>query len=442
MGKGNAENNSTKVYAKESTRDIEVPDTAHKINTDSWVQVAFVLTSGVTGAFVLGYSGTIMVPLGWVGGVVGFILANAISFHANALVSKLHEHGGVKHIRYRDLAGYVYGKKAYSLTWIMQYINLFMINTGYIILAGSSLKAFYILFRDDDLMKLPYFIAIAGVACGMFAICVPHLSALGIWLGVSVVLTVIYSVIAVVLSIKDGLRSPARDYSVPGEGASKIFTTIAATAGLVFAFNTSMIPEIQATIREPVVKNMMKALYFQFTIGAIPFFVVVFVGYWAYGSSTGTYLLNNVNGPVWVKGVANIAAFFQGVITLHIFASPMYEYVDTVYGIKGSSLNTKNLSFRILVRGGYLIFNTFVAALLPFLGDFISLTGAASILPLTFILANHMYLVAKENKLTSIEKLWHWFNIVFFSIVSLAATIAAIWLIVDHSRTYHVFADM
>ncbi|KAE9594345.1 putative amino acid transporter, transmembrane domain-containing protein [Lupinus albus] len=245
MGKGNPKNNSSKVYAKESATDIEVPDTAHKINSDSWVQVAFVLTTGVTGAFVLGYSGTIMVPLGWVGGVVGLVLANAISFHANALVAKLHEHGGIKHIRYRDLAGYLYGKRAYSLTWIMQYINLFMINTGYIILAGSSLKAFYILFRDDDLMKLPHFIAIAGVACGMFAICVPHLSALGIWLGVSVVLTIIYSVIAVVLSIKDGLRSPARDYSIAGEGASKIFTTIGATASLVFAFNTSMIPEIQ-----------------------------------------------------------------------------------------------------------------------------------------------------------------------------------------------------
>lgn len=32
------------------------------------------------------------------------------------------------------------GRKAYSLTWGLQYVNLFMINTGYIILAGSALK--------------------------------------------------------------------------------------------------------------------------------------------------------------------------------------------------------------------------------------------------------------------------------------------------------------
>lgn len=77
---------------------------------DSWFQVAFILTSGVNSAYVLGYSGSIMVPLGWIGGVVGLVLATAISLYANALIAKLHEFGGTRHIRYRDLAGYIYGK--------------------------------------------------------------------------------------------------------------------------------------------------------------------------------------------------------------------------------------------------------------------------------------------------------------------------------------------
>jgi hypothetical protein len=51
-----------------------------------------------------------MVPLGWIGGVVGLILATAISLYANALIAMLHEFGGTRHIRYRDLAGYIYGK--------------------------------------------------------------------------------------------------------------------------------------------------------------------------------------------------------------------------------------------------------------------------------------------------------------------------------------------
>lgn len=71
--------------------------------------MSFILTTGVNSVFVLGYSGTIMVPLGWAPGVIGLILAAAISFYANTLIAKLHELGGKRHIRYRDLAGHIYG---------------------------------------------------------------------------------------------------------------------------------------------------------------------------------------------------------------------------------------------------------------------------------------------------------------------------------------------
>eukprot|EP00261_Vitis_vinifera_P038845 XP_019080088.1 PREDICTED: proline transporter 2 isoform X2 [Vitis vinifera] len=394
---------------------VEIPETAHQISKDSWLQVGFVLTTGINSAFVLGYSGTTMVPLGWAGGVIGFLLAAGISLYANSLVAKLHEFGGKRHIRYRDLAGYIY---------------------------GQALKAVYVLFRDDGGMKLPYFIAIGGFVCAIFAIGIPHLSALGIWLGFSTCLSLIYIVIAFVLSLTDGIKAPSRDYSIPGTEASKVFSIIGAAANLVFAFNTGMLPEIQATIRQPVVKNMMKALYFQFTAGILPLYAVVFMGYWAYGSTTSTYLLNSVSGPVWVKTMANLAAFLQTVIALHIFASPMYEYMDTRYGITGSTLSFRNLSFRILVRGGYLAINTLVSAMLPFLGDFMSLTGAISTFPLTFVLANHMYLVAKDKKLNSLQKLWHWLNVCFFGCMSIAAAVAALRLIAVDSKTYNLFADL
>jgi len=62
-----------------------------------------------------------------------------------------------------------------------------------------------VLFRDDHAMKLPHFIAIAGLICAVFAIGIPHLSALGIWLAVSTILSLIYIVVAIVLSVKDGI---------------------------------------------------------------------------------------------------------------------------------------------------------------------------------------------------------------------------------------------
>ncbi|KAH0928474.1 LOW QUALITY PROTEIN: hypothetical protein HID58_014201, partial [Brassica napus] len=418
--------------------DLEIPETAHQISSDSWFQVAFVLTTGINSAYVLGYSGTVMVPLGWIGGVVGLLLATAISLYANSLIAKLHEFGGKRHIRYRDLAGFIYGKKMYRVTWGLQYVNLFMINCGYIILAGSALKAVYVLFRDDSVMKLPHFIAIAGVVCALFAIGIPHLSALGIWLGVSTILSLIYIVVAIVLSVKDGVNKPSRDYNIQGSSVDKIFTITGAAANLVFAFNTGMLPEIQATVKQPVVKNMMKALYFQFTAGVLPMYTVTFIGYWAYGSSTSTYLLNSVSGPLWVKALANISAFLQSVISLHIFASPTYEFMDTKYGIKGSPLALKNLLFRTVARGSYIAVSTLLSALLPFLGDFMSLTGAISTFPLTFILANHMYVVAMNDKLSPVQKLWHWLNVCFFGLMSLAAAIAAVRLIAVDSKNFHI----
>ncbi|KAH0691953.1 hypothetical protein KY289_019311 [Solanum tuberosum] len=421
---------------------VIIPETAHQVSNDSWFQVGVVLSMGVNSAYALGYSGTIMVPLGWIGGVVGLVMSTIVSLYASALMAKLHEVGGKRHIRYRDLAGFLYGRTAYLLIWALQYANLFLINIGYVIMSGSALKAFYMLFRDDHMLKLPHFIAIAGVACILFAIATPHLSALRIWLGFSTLFMILYLTIAFVLSVQDGVKAPPRDYHIPGSGDNKIWAIIGAIGNLFFAFNTGMIPEIQATVRAPVVDNMLKALYFQFTIGVVPVHAVTYMGYWAYGSKSSSYLLYNVSGPVWLRGLANIAAFFQSIITLHIFASPTYEYLDTKYRISGSVLAFRNLSFRTVVRGGYLAITIFLSALLPFLGDFMSFTGAISTIPLTFILPNHMYIVAMRKQISSLQKSWHWFNILFFSCIAVAALVASVRLIAMDSKTYHAFADL
>lgn len=81
-------------------------------------------------------------------------------------------------------------------------------------------------------------------------------------------------------------------------------------------------------MRPPVVPNMMKALYFQFTVGVLPMYAVTFMGYWAYGSDTSAYLLNNVNGPIWVKTFANISAFLQTVIALHVRIFYFYSFLS------------------------------------------------------------------------------------------------------------------
>nr|GMC59124.1 proline transporter 2-like isoform X1 [Ipomoea batatas] len=422
--------------------DVEKSDSSHQDGQDSWLQAGIVLTTGLNSAYALGFAGTVMVPLGWIGGVVGFVLANAISLYASCLLAKLHEFGGKRHNRYRDLAGFIYGKTAYLVIWGLQYTNLFLVNVGYLILGGHALKAFYVLFSDDHQMKLPHFIAIAGVGCALFSIGIPNLSAMRAWLWVSTLLSVVYMCATFILSLKDGINSPPRDYAIPGTTASKAFTTICGVGNVLLVFNSGMIPEIQATVRPPAVKNMMKALYFQFTLGVLPMFAVTFVGYWAYGSSSSSYLLSNVHGPTWIKAVSNVFAFLQAIISMHIFASPTYEFFDSKFEIQGSVLVPRNLAFRTALRGGYIALTAFVSALLPFLGDFMSLASALSVLPLTFVVSNHMYLVAEEGKLSSLQKRWHWLNVGLFSCFCVVMLVAAIHLIALDSKTYSVFADL
>lgn len=68
-------------------------------------------------------------------------------------------------------------------------------------------QAMYVLFRADNALKLPYCIAIAGFVCALFAFGIPHLSALRIWLGISTFLSLIYIIVAFVLSLSDGTES-------------------------------------------------------------------------------------------------------------------------------------------------------------------------------------------------------------------------------------------
>jgi len=83
-----------------------------------------------------------------------------------------------------------------------------------------------------------------------------------------------------------------------------------------------------------------------------------------------------------------------------------------------------------------------VAALFPFLGDFMILTGALSTFPLTFVLANHMYIKVKGNDLSFLQKSWHWANVWLFALLAVAGSVAAVRFIIIDYKTYHIFANL
>ncbi len=67
------------------------------------------LVAASDSSYVLGYSYLIMAHLGWIAGPIIMFLLIVVSFNNNCLLGSLHETGGKRQIRTRDLAHYIYG---------------------------------------------------------------------------------------------------------------------------------------------------------------------------------------------------------------------------------------------------------------------------------------------------------------------------------------------
>ncbi|XP_021720187.1 proline transporter 2-like [Chenopodium quinoa] len=419
----------------------EAPISAHAIGNDSWQQVSLLLVTGFNCGWILSFSNLMMVPLGWTWGIVVLVLIGLASAYANWLLAGFHFIQGQRFIRYRDIMGHLFGKHMYYVTCFLQFSTFVLTNMGYILLGGRSLKEINLVFSDTT-MRLQYFIIITAVTYFLFSFTVPNLSALRIWLGAATILTFTYIVVILVTTINDGKSNKQRDYEVKGSTMDKVFNALAAISAIVLSSNSGLLPELQSTLRKPVVKNMRKALYAQFTFGIMVYYGVTLVGYWAYGSDVPDYLPKALSGPKWAKILINSAVFLTNVISQHMFFQPVHEALDTRF-LKAEEgvYSRENLKRRFLLRALLFAGTTVVAAALPFMGYFISLLGSFTLVTLTFIFPSMIFIKVKGKSARIGQKAWHWTIIFIFSLVAMATTIASFILIIHNVRSYHFFAD-
>ena len=60
-----------------------------------------------------------------------------------------------------------------------------------------------------------------------------------------------------------------------------------------------------------------------YLIGTLPFLLISFIGYWAYGNGVGYNILYSNSGPTWAIALAYVAAAAQIVVSFHV--SPLPE---------------------------------------------------------------------------------------------------------------------
>ncbi|CAO2840522.1 unnamed protein product [Amaranthus hypochondriacus] len=419
----------------------EDPASAHVIGSDSWMQVALLLVTSYNCGWILSFSNLMLVPLGWIWGIVCLVLVGLLSAYANWLLAGFHFIEGKRFIRYRDLMGHLFGKKMYYITWVFQFPLFILGNMGFILLGGKALKELHLVFSDTT-MRLQYFIIITGVAYFIFSFVVPNLSSMRIWLGVSAILTFSYIGAVLVLTVNDGKSNKQINYEIKGSTMDKVFYAFGAISAIMLSNNPGMLPEIQSTLRKPAVKNMRRALCAQFSIGLIIYYGVTIVGYWAFGSNVPDYLPKALNGPKWVKVLINIAVCLLNIFSQHMFLQPVHEFLDTKFlKLEEGIYSRENLKRRFILRALLFTGNTFVAAAIPFMGYFIGLLGSFTLVALTFIFPSMIFIKIKGKTASVEHKAMHWAIIFVFSLLGVATTISAFRLVIQSVSYYHFFAD-
>lgn len=414
---------------------------AHAVDKDSWQQVGVMLVTGFNCAYVLSFSNLMLVPLGWAWGITSLVIMGAFAYYANWLLADFHVIDGHRFIRYRDIMGYVFGRKMYYITWFLQFATLLLGNMGFVLLGGRALKEINSEFSDSP-MRLQVYIIITGVIYFIFASLVPTMSAMRNWLATSAILTVTFDVILLAILVKDGRRNTKKDYHINGSEANKVFNAFGAIAAILVCNTSGLLTEIQSTLRKPAVTNMRKALTLQFTVGLAVYYGVSIVGYWAYGSSVSEYLPAELSGPRWAKVLINTTAFLQSIVSQHMFVAPIHEALDTKFlRLEESLFSRDNILLRFSLRAVVFGINTFVTALFPFMGDFVNLFGSFTLFPLTFVFPSMVFLRVKRNIANGGQKAWHWANVVLFSLLSIVTTAAAVRLILNNAQIYKFFAD-
>ncbi|RCV28674.1 hypothetical protein SETIT_5G421600v2 [Setaria italica] len=427
--------------------DYTVSATAHAVDSDSWQQVGLLLVIGFNCAYVLSFSNLMMAPLGWGWGVACLLLVGAAAWYANWLLAGLHFVDGQRFIRYRDLMGFVFGRKMYYITYFLQFATLLLCNMGFILLGARALKAINVEFTHSP-ARLQWFITATGIIYFAFAYFVPTISAMRNWLATSAALTLAYDVALLAILIRDGKSNNNQKIQRPWQPIREGVQRAGRVAAILVCNTPGLLPGDtglnyrSSTVREPSVRGMRRALLLQYTAGAAGYYGISVAGYWAYGSAVSEYLPNQLGGPRWAVVLINAAAFLQSVVSQHLFVVPIHEAMDTqLQRLDEGMFSRYNLTRRFFARGLIFGFNVFVTALFPFMGDFVNLVGSFSLVPLTFMFPSMVILKIKGKSGGRWSRLWHWGVIVFSTLLCVATTASAVRLIFNNARIYRFFAD-
>ncbi|KAK9812218.1 hypothetical protein WJX73_004919 [Symbiochloris irregularis] len=436
------------------------------VNRGNWAQVGFHMCTSVAGPALLGLPYA-MSLLGWPAGAVVLLLGFFVTMYTSYIMASLHQWDGTPHIRYRDLAQSIYGTwRGKAIVWPCQWANLIGSNISIFIQAGLSVKGLDMLSSSTGTARLSLteWIAIMGGIAMLFTQ-LPTFHSLRYINGFSMLSTYTFAICSMVISLyqgykyKDLLEGPdfGKTYQVSSPEPTKLFDILTGIVIISFAFGNTIIPECQATAKQPAENTMYKAIGVLYTLLACTYIPISFIGYWAYGSAllnNGSFLptfqanVPSVQGtdggphPRWLIMWVLAQTLLNAFIGITLYNQPVLEIIETslIYTKSRDVWNFRNWLLRTCLRCFYVFLCAFVAALFPYFGDILGVIGALGVTPIDFILPCCFHLTVRK------PKGWlRWVDIAIifvYGCVGVLGTVSSIRSIVVDASTYSVFANL
>lgn len=239
--------------------------------------------------------------------------------------------------------------------------------------------------------------------------------------------------------------------------ASKTWDIFLGLGSYAFAFAyTMLLPEVQDTVAEPTIKRTTRAVHISVPLMTALYLLVCITCYGALGNTVAPYVLDSFSSPVALIVVANMAVCIHLIPAYAVYAQPTFALVEEhAARIANGRLDGKWAArfFRLIWRSFYVLIIAFIAALLPWFGDAISLVGATGVRrcekscgafirlfsqfwPLTVYYPVKMYILIKKPG--TLERCMLRLLDLFCFLITVCATIGSVVAIVEDVGQYHL----
>ncbi|KAF6250431.1 lysine histidine transporter-like 5-like protein [Scenedesmus sp. NREL 46B-D3] len=385
--------------------------------------------------------------LTWPGGIVAFVIGVVVTWYNSLLLASLHEYGGVRHTRYKDLAGAILGEKAalpgfmglsspegkwgvYSTVFFQQVASLGN-NITIQIVAGQAIKAIYKAYAPNGSLTLQHCIIIFG-ALQLLLSQLPNIHALR---GLNLLSTM------ATLAFATAMDRSAVSYGLGDDQHLVLMSAFAALGTIAFRSGIGATGNGAGTVKAPSQRNMYKGVSLAYGIITVTYLAVAITGYWAFGYAVNPFVVYSFPGPQWAVTLALLLAVVQIVGCYQIYTRPTYEFVEVMLARHDEGpMSPWNAGMRLVITSVYMLVVTTICCMIPFFIDFVALVGALGFTPLDFILPVLLFMAARKTPLW--WKLLNCFLAVAYTVVGVLGCVGAFYFIIDHARTYKLFADL